>query len=179
MLYEEYIPEIKDEIAWKQYKIFIEGRKKIKIPGLLFDYTAKHHIIPKCFLKTSKEKEDQRNIVVLSFTDHKEAHRLLAQAFQTTGLILAYNMMNKQPIEDEFGKLRTNLGIERLRQLKALNGGVYHTEKYLKKKAMKEAARKTEELPCVASKEIKLLKKEESFDARADWLDWLASVWKG
>lgn len=175
LLYEEYIPEVKDRNAWEQYKMFIEAKKQSKEPEQHESKTNKHHIIPKCFLKTNKEKMDTRNLVTLSIPDHAEAHRLLAQAFQTAGLILAYNRLSDIPVKINWCKYRAKLGQERLSQLRKLHGGVYHTKKYWDKKTNQTMlSAHTEQQP----QEKEETKRKMSTAEKADWLAWLDSVWK-
>lgn len=77
MLFEEYLPCIKDRSKFKEYEEFlILHRKTKKDPSL---YYENHHIVPACYLPKELHK-DKRNIVLLEGYDHFKAHSLLHEA---------------------------------------------------------------------------------------------------
>lgn len=79
MLFENYLPEIKDSIAFSEYVNFIDSNKIIdKLPD---KYYEAHHIVPRCYLPKELHKEKD-NIALLEGKNHLRAHVLLAEALR-------------------------------------------------------------------------------------------------
>ena len=164
-LYLDRLPKIIDMEVFLEYQKFIEKCKKDSPKE---EHLCKHHIIPKTFLATEEEKKDKANLVLLTYEQHIEAHRLLAQCLDCEQMKIAYGLMtckDKEEMKYLFLKAR-----ERLQQLKQEQGGVYHKKRYLRKmeKRRRERAEQKER--------ERLARIEQSSPRKKTWLE---TVWKG
>lgn len=164
-IYLDRLPKILDVDIFLEYQEFIERCKKDPPKeGKLY----KHHIIPKVFLHTDQEKKDTANLVLLTYVQHVEAHRLLADCLDCEQMRIAYGLMtckDKEEMQYLYQKAR-----ERLRQLNQEHGGVYHTERYIRKmeKRRKERAEQKERERLARIEQEKPKKKT-----------WLETIWIG
>lgn len=159
MKFEGYLPEVVNQEAWEKYKNHIE--MCWNKPIYPRDIPCRHHIVPKCFLQTNAEKRDSDNLITISFADHVEAHRLLAEAFNTNGLNLAYALLTKD--KEHIHKCRSIAsakGAQKLAELRKQSDKPYHTEKWYKEHTVTEEKSKEE-----ASTE--------------SWESWVDSIWRG
>ena len=86
MLYEEFLPEIKDTNAYIQYIQLITNSAIVITNDC---YVERHHIVPKSFLPKELHN-DGRNIVTLSPYNHLLAHKLLSIATKNRLMNYAY-----------------------------------------------------------------------------------------
>lgn len=84
MLFEEYLPEVKDTNAWNDYIKFINDNKEDKkIEGY---YYEQHHVVPQCYLRTQEQKNDKNNLALLRGKNHLIAHKLLFKALRDSSM---------------------------------------------------------------------------------------------
>lgn len=109
LFYHQYLPEIKDEIAFRQYLNLVEFALIREKPE---GYTEKHHIVPRCYFpKEYTEKTNKiNNIVIFKANEHFIAHFYLKEAFkdnsQTIALMMLCNCKNRYHVtRDNFIKL--------------------------------------------------------------------------
>lgn len=163
-LYLDRLPKIIDREVFLEYQEFIENcKKEPQKEGRL----CKHHIIPKMFL-SPEEKKDTNNLVLLTYEQHVEAHRLLAESLDCEQMEIAYKLMTCK--DKESLKYLSRKASERLQQLKKEHGGVYHKKKYIRKmeKRRRERAEQKER--------ERLVRIEQSRPRKKTWLE---TVWKG
>lgn len=73
------------------YKEFIQSIKDSR-PNEYFQYSERHHIVPRCMGGTDEEE----NLIYLTYREHFIAHRLLAEENPSEpGLVLAFDYMAK------------------------------------------------------------------------------------
>lgn len=74
-----YFPEIKNQDYFNDYLNFLKESSLCEEDS----YIERHHIVPKCYLKSLSNKEkDNNNIIKLSAKNHYIAHKLLYLSFQ-------------------------------------------------------------------------------------------------
>lgn len=161
MKYKDRLPTIIDECIFNQYEQFINDC--IEQNGAIRKKCV-HHIVPKTFLNTKAEKQDKENLVALTYEQHVEAHRLLSLCLDSEKIKIAYRLMTTKDVECL--KYLSEKAVERLKQLRAENGGVYHTKKYYDKVQKREKRKE----------EIRLQKIEQEKPKQKTWLE---TVWKG
>ena len=141
LLYQEYLPEIKNEVYWKAYLAFIKEHKNDIFKKE--DYTEKHHIVPSCYLLDKEKKKDKNNLIRLKARYHFIAHKLLFYAFRDDPTSFALFMMTntKQngkrewltPLEYEEVKIaQAKFMSEKLRGKNNPNYGKHLSEEYKK-----------------------------------------------
>ena len=104
--YGEYLPVYKDEreTYLKEYLDYIKYLMNREFPK---DETLyEHHIVPRSFLPKdwrNTKQADKDNIIIVTYEEHKELHRILAYLYPTSGMSIAYMKMfnnNKESVPE-------------------------------------------------------------------------------
>ena len=92
LYYIDYLPKIKNLIAWDDYIYFLKECEKKYYPK--YEHKEAHHIIPKSYLPKDLTLEESfiGNKIILSKKDHIKAHAILAKALGGK-MLFAYKEM--------------------------------------------------------------------------------------
>lgn len=93
LFYHHYLPEIKDEFAFKEYLNLIENALNRKN---LTGYVERHHIVPRCYLPKDWKYKDTltNNIVIFTAKEHFLAHFYIRESFKDDPSSVALMMLS-------------------------------------------------------------------------------------
>jgi len=90
--YKSYLPKPKNQKILDNYWNFIKSH--VHDNFMQDDYIEVHHCVPRAYLKTKEEINDQENLIMLRGKDHYIAHLLLWLAFHDKSSTFAFFSMN-------------------------------------------------------------------------------------